>query len=125
MKTLWDRQIAPVDRAVGPLEWRSVRARILKLAVRKRRGLPSRSVSTDAMFELLTIKAAKRRGEPPDVRRVVKLEWLLLRDRLLERKRAVRQATRRRTRPSVNDSKINLWRRRRDWLRSASAGQRA
>ena len=95
-----------------------------KAAVRKRRGLPSRNVPAALVFELLEMKRTKRKGEPPDARRAEWLQWLLLRERLLERKRAERVA-RRRTRPSVNDTKINLWRRRQDWLRIATAGQQA
>jgi hypothetical protein len=122
MKTHWDKRIAPIDRAVGPLEWCSVRGQMRKAAVRKRRGLPSRNVPAAAAFEMLEAKRANRLGELPDARRAERLQWLLLRERLLERKRAERRTARRRTRPSVNDTKINLWRRRQDWLRIAEAG---
>lgn len=123
MKSLWERQIGHVDRAVGPLGWRSVHGQIRKAAIRKRRGLPSRNVPAAAVFEVLEVKRAKRKGELPDARRAEKLQWLLLRERLLERKREARDAARRQARPRVSDTKINLWRRRWDWLRSTIAGQ--
>jgi hypothetical protein len=121
MKTLRESRIAHIDRRVGPLEWRGVRMQMLKAAVRRRRGLPSRNVPAEAVFKLLEMKLTKRKGELPDCQRAEKLQWLLLRERLPDRKRAERQAARRRTRVSGNDTKINLWRRRRDWLRSAGA----
>ena len=125
MKTHWDSRIAPINRAVGPLDWRSVRGQMRKAVVRERRGLPSRNVPAAAVFEMLEAKRANRKGEPPDAQRAERLQRLLLRERLLERKRKVRGTARRRVRPSVNDTKINLWRRRRDWLRSTTAGPQA
>ena len=117
MKTLWERQIAHVDRRVGPLEELSVRRQLRKAAVRKRRGLPSRNMSLEATFDLLHMQLAARKGEYPYLKLAAKLQWGLLRERLLERKRAQRQAARNRKRVSVHDTKINLWRRRREWLR--------
>jgi hypothetical protein len=50
-----------------------------------------------------------------------RLDLEIVRSRLLERKRKQRDAARRRARPSVMDTRINLWRRRREWLRAAEA----
>lgn len=121
MKTLWDKRIAHIDRQVGPLEWRGVRGQLRKAAVRKRRGLPSRDVSLEAAFDQVNLRFAARKGEVPNPDLVAKLQWRLLRERLLERKQMQRDAARRRARPRVSDTKINLWRRRREWLREAQA----
>jgi len=125
MTTLWERRIAHIDRRVGPLELRGIRGRLRKADVRARRGLPSRNVSIEATFDLLELKLATRRGEPLDSDLVAKLQWRLLRERLLERKRASRQAASSRRRVSVDRTKINLWRRRREWLREAEEGSTA
>lgn len=125
MKTLWERRIAHIDRRVGPLDWPGVRRQMLKAAVRRRRGLPSRSVSSEVLDELLAVEIAKARGEPPDPVCAAKLQWMRIRDRLLEHKRAQRADSRRRTRFGVNGTKINLWRRRQQWLREAEAAAQA
>lgn len=123
MTTLWDKRIAHIDRRVGPLEWRGVRGQLRKAAVRKRRGLPSLSVSLEAAFDQMNLRIAARKGEAPNPELLAKLQWRLLRERLLERKRMQRNAARRRVRRSVIDTKINLWRRRREWLREAQAAR--
>jgi hypothetical protein len=92
--------------------WRGARRRLQKAAIRKLRGLPSRDISLELMFDLLEVKRATRRGAPVEPEVVAKLQWRRLRERLLERKRAERLAARRR-RPTVTDTRINLWRRRR------------
>ena len=119
MTTRWERQIAHIDRRVGPLDWVGVRGQLRKAAVRKRRGLPSRNISLEAMFDRLHRQIAARKGEPPDHELAAKLQWQLCRERLLERKRTQRDAARHRTRVSADDTKINLWSRRREWLRMA------
>jgi hypothetical protein len=119
MTTLWERRIAHIDRRVGPLEWRGARRQLLKAAVKKRRGLPSRNIPADVVFDLVGLKVAARKGDPPNREMARKLEWRLLRERMLERKRAALAAARRRVRRSVEDTRINLWRRRQDWLRAA------
>jgi hypothetical protein len=94
-----------------------------KADVRKRLGLPPRHVPAAAVIEMLEAKRANRKGEPPDALRAEQLQWLFLRERLLEQKRVARGAARRRARPSANDTKMNLWRWRRDWLRSTAVGR--
>ena len=111
--------MAHIDRRVGPLEWRSVRSRIRKAAVRARRGLPSRNVSLEVTFELVNLHVAARNGESQDRELAARLQWQLLRERLIERHRTQRDAAHRRRSVSVGTTKINLWRRRRDWLRMA------
>ena len=119
MTTRWERQIAHIERRIRPLEWLGVRGQLRKAAVRKRRKLPSRNISLEAMFDRLHMKIAARKGEPQDRELATKLQWQLCRERLLERKQAQRHAARRRRRVSANETKINLWRRRREWLRMA------
>jgi len=100
--TLWEKRIAHIDRRVGPIEWRGVRGQLRKAAVRKRRGLPSRDVSLEAAFDQVNLRFAAREGEVPNSDLVAKLQWRLLRERLLERKQMQRDAARRRARPRVS-----------------------
>ena len=74
-------------------------------------------MSTDLAFDLLDLHVAKRKGQALDPERAALLQWRLLREGLSERKRAQRRAALRRARVNVNNTKINLWRRRREWLR--------
>lgn len=120
MTKLWERQIAHVDRRIGPLEWRCLRHDLRKAALRRRRGLPSRCKSLEATFEWVKLKALTRMGAQSTPHAALKLEWLALRERMLERKRTAREAARRRTKRNVLDTKINVWRRRQEWLRSLS-----
>ena len=121
MTTLWERRISHVDRRVGPLEYRSLRGRALKAAVKKRRGQPSRNLPLGLVFELLRVKRANREGAPPDLGSTAKLTWRLLRERLLERKRTACDRARMRGNRSADETKIYLWRRRLQWLRAAEA----
>lgn len=125
MMTFWERRIAHIDRPVRPLEWRGARRQLLKAAIKKRRGLPSRDMSFDVMLALVNLKVSRRAGVMPKRELLENLEWRLLRERLLERKRAVREAARRRVGRSFAETKIDLWRRRRDWLRAVQAGPHA
>lgn len=126
MKKLWDRQVAHIDRRIGPLEWLGVRRELRKAAFRKRRGVPSRDMSLEACFDLVDLRLAEQYGElQPDGERAAKLQWRLLRERLLKRRLAQRRAVRSRTRVRRTDTKINLWRRRREWLRDAEEARRA
>lgn len=125
MTKLWDRRIAKIDRRVGPLEWRGVRRQLRRAAHRKRRGLPSRTLPFELVMDRLKLDFSRKLGEKvnPDI--AAKLQWGELRERLLERGRAKRDAARRRARRSVFDTRINVWRRRRDWLRTVQQGQGA
>jgi hypothetical protein len=108
-------------RPIKATHMRSVRGQLLKAEVQARRGLPSRNLPSELVFAKLRLKF-KLGKEDPDAhaaRRLLDLE--IIRSRLLERKRKQSNAARRRASPSVMDTKINLWRRRRDWLKAAEA----
>lgn len=119
MTTLWERQIAHIDRHVGPMEWRSLRSGMRKAVFRARSGLPSRNTSLESTFELLNMQIASRGGEPHDPELAANIQWQRLRERMLERKLTQRAAAHCRRRVSVGTTKINFWQRRRDWLRTA------
>jgi hypothetical protein len=119
MTTLWDRRIRHFDRPIKATRLRCVRRQLLKADVRRRRGLPSGHLPADWVFEKLRLKRAKSGPHAQAARE--RLERARMHDRMLERKRDQRDAARRRARPSVLNTKINLWRRRRDWLRRVEA----
>lgn len=117
---VWRKRIEHIDRPVKVFEFKGLRSRLRKEEVRKRRGLPSRSVSSAVAFESIDIKLCMYRGEVVDPIRIARLEWMRIRERMLERKRGMRRAARRRVWSC--DTTINLWRRRRDWLVAVEAG---
>lgn len=117
MTTNWERSIRHITRSLKPTEFRQVRGRLIKAAVKKRRGLPSRSLPADLVFRRIKLRFQKECV--PDDRLVRELERAVLHTRLMERKRRQRDATRRRARPSALETRIYLWRRRRLWLREA------
>lgn len=121
MTTLWDRQIRHITRAVKPTRMRGVNAQLIKADVQARRGLPSRNLPAELVFEKIRLKL-KPGTEVPEVQAARdQLDWACIHDRMLEHKRKQRDAARRWARPSVLNTKIHLWRRRRDWLRQAEA----
>lgn len=122
--TLWERRISHIDRRVGPLHERPVRKQLRKAAARKRRGLPSRNMSLDLAFRILDLHWVRLRGETPPGAEVARLEWQLLRERVIERKRTQRDAARCRSRVCGNRIKINLWRRRSEWLAEVEESRR-
>lgn len=121
--THWERRISHIVRRVSPLKWKGPRRQRLKAAIKRLRKQPSRNFPSDLLCESLRLEFAKRRGVQPDPDDVRRLEWRLLRHRLLERKRAKRNAARSRVRRSVDTTKIFLWRRRRDWLREVESAR--
>lgn len=116
--TEWDRRIRPFDRTVKPTRMGIVRSRLIKAKVRAVRGLPSRSVLAETVLERLRVRIVLRSSpeDPAALLALAKLERKALHDRLLEHKRSRRQEARRRARPSVLQTGINLWKRRQVWL---------
>jgi len=106
MTTNWDRQVAHLVRPVKPTRLRSLQRQLTKAAVKARRGIPTRDHTEDSMACGTAARCDER----------VRAD---AHDRMLQRKRAQRHAARRHARPSVADTRINLWRRRREWLREA------
>ena len=121
MKTHWDRQIEHIVRPVKPTGLRGLRAQLLKAQVKARRGLPSRNLPADLVVAKIELDLGHQRpaGASGHAQAVDRLERAKAHERMMERKRAQRRAARQRARPSVLDTAINLWRRRREWLREA------
>lgn len=122
MSITWERQIRHIDRPVKPTRLGVLRGRLLKAKVRALRGLPSRSLPSEFVFRELTLRAQRRRGAAQAEAALAQLELEIRRHRLAERRRARRDAARDHRRPRVENTSINLWRRRRDWLREAQTG---
>ena len=125
--TSWERRIRNIDRKVKPtaIAKLGLRGRLLKDKVKKRRGLPSRSLPIELVLERLNIEFRDRHeDEAGEVAcQLGRLERAYMHERLMERKRRRRDAARRRARPSSTDSCIYLWRRRREWLRDVEANR--
>ena len=120
MTTIWERRIGHIDRKVKPtaVGKLGLRGRMLKAKVKKRKGSPSRSLPIKLVLERLAIKFESQTGGPDVAGRVDRLRRAEMHERLMERKRRQRHAARRRSRPSVADTCIYLWRRRQQWLRN-------
>lgn len=121
MGTFWERQIRHIDRPVKPTRLGELRGRLLKVKVRARRGLPSRDLPNELVFKRITLKLQQRSGSPQAAEALAHLDLVILRYQLGERQRARREAARRRRRPRVENTRINIWQRRRDWLREVEA----
>jgi hypothetical protein len=127
MMTIWERRIGHIDSKVKPtaIGKLGLRGRLLKARVKKRRGLPSRSLPIELVLERMAIKFESQTDGLGDDGRVDRLHRVEMHERLMECKRRQLAAARQRARPSVADTRIYLWRRRREWLRrveSTSSG---
>ena len=100
MMTMWERSIRHITRTVKPAALRLVRAVMIKAAVKKRRSLPSRSLPSELVFQRMKLRFQKGGVAGDQLAR--KLEYAVLRTRLMERKRERRDAARRKARPSVS-----------------------
>jgi hypothetical protein len=121
MSIVWQQRIRHFDRPVKNRHMKTFRSQMLKAAVKKRRGKPSGNHSGEYVFASLSLRREARRGKSDPASAAAaarKLLWLRLRERMLEKKRAERRAAQRRRRPSVTDTRINLARHRREYLRS-------
>ena len=127
MSIVWDQRIRHFDRPIKRRHYRRLKSRQRKSVWRATRGLPSRNRPWALVTEGLRIKILTKRDTPSQeelVKRRMRLEWELLRSRLLERKRCERAKTRHR-KIAVDRTCINLWKRRRDWLKAVkSSGDR-
>jgi len=124
MGITWERQIRHIDRPVKPTKLGVLRGQLIKAKVRALRGLPSRNLPGEFVFRKIRLRAQLRLGAPQAAQDMAQLELAIRRYRLAERRRAKRDAARRR-RPRVENTSIYLWRRRRDWLREAEADDSA
>lgn len=124
MMTIWERRIRHIDRRVKPtaVARLGLRGSLLKAKTKKLRGLPSRNLPIELVFERLSIKFEDQKTTGPDAGgRVDRLRRAEMHERLMERKRRQRSAARRRVRPSVEETCIYLWRRRLEWLREVES----
>lgn len=122
MGSFWERRIRHIDRPVNPIRLGALRGQLLKAKVRALRGLPSRNLPSEFVFRRITLRAQQRRGSLQAAEGLAQLELAILRYRLAERRRAKRDAARRHRRRRVENTSINLWRRRRDWLLAVDPG---
>lgn len=117
MSIVWDRRIRHISRPVKPTRLGNLRGRMRKAEVRARRGHPSRNLPSDLVFKRIALRAQRRLGLQQAADALARLDLDITRYRLAERRRAKREAARRMRRPRLENTVINLWRRRRDWLR--------
>lgn len=117
MSIVWQQRISHFDRPVKRSRMRSLGIRLsaLKQDVREKRGYPSNGHSSEYTFARLRCQVAKRRGK--DVAAIeARLEFMRLRERMLSKKQQEKRITKRRRRPSVSDTGINLAKRRREFI---------
>jgi hypothetical protein len=107
----------PINRVANHRLLRSIDRQTLRAAVKARRGTPSGNHSSHYVVAMasLALRRAQRR-ENNSAAAAKQLLWLRLRERMLEKKRAARHASSTRRRPSVNDTRINLARRKREYV---------
>lgn len=114
----WEKRIRDFDHQVGRSMRTRLDARLKKIKVKERSGKPSRSLPHELLFEMLRARLNHRVGQIDDesyALRKVRFEMRNIRDRMQERKRAIREAARpRRYRREFTN--ILLWQRRRKWL---------
>jgi len=113
---IWDRRIRRICRPVKPTRLGNLRGRKRRAEVKARRGLPSRDLPSDLVFRRIKLRTQIRLGLRQAADALARLDLDIMRYRLTERQRAKREAAQRRRRPRVENTVINLWRRRRDWL---------
>ncbi len=115
MGIVWEQRIWHVDRPIKRRNRRYAAKWLREDARRETKGLPSRNIDGELVFARLRLQMAIRVGETGDpeiARQLARVDFEVLRRRLLERKRKVLARVRAR---KVTEDKtcINLWRRRR------------
>jgi hypothetical protein len=124
---VWNQRIKHVDRPIKRRHHRCVAKCLREEAWRKAKGLPSRSIDGHLFLARVRLRLACRVNEiedPEIVRKLSRLDFEVLRSRLLERKRKALARVRGR-KVTEDRTCINLWRRRRDWLALVNADQEA
>ncbi len=114
MSIIWEQGIKHFNRPVRRLAARRARKTLRQLELRKRRGMPSRPLSSEAVDDGLRQWHEFLSPEQLAQIKVLK-ERRLIRSWLLERKLQALGAIRAR-RVTEQKTCINLWRRRRMWL---------
>ena len=127
MSIVWEQRIRHFDRPIEHRHLRHLKARQRKQVRRETRKLPSRDLPWALVLKALRLdtmtKRTTRSREDLNIFRM-RLEWEHIRSRVLERKRRERAMIRRR-KVTGDRTCINLWKRRRDWLKTIeSSGDR-
>ncbi len=125
MSIVWDQRIRHVDRPAKRRHWPQLAKSLRDEKRRKARGLPSRSIDAQLFIARMRLRLASWEGqtEDPDIsRKRARLDFEVLRSRLLERKRQALARVRAR-KVTPDRTCINLWRRRRAWLDLVNADQ--
>ncbi len=121
MIRVWQQRIRHFDRSLKPLERLRVRKGSRQRALREWRARPSRALPLELVFEELRMHRGRGAESSEDrIRRRAKLEFAVVRTRLLERKRNALAKIRAR-RITKQTSGINLWRTRIQWLADVEA----
>ncbi len=127
MGIVWDQRIRHVDRPAKRRHWRRMAKCLRDESRRKARGLPSRNIDAQLFIARVRLQLASRVDQTEDseiVRKRARVDFEVLRSRLLERKR--KALARVRARKVTEDRTcINLWHRRRAWLDLVNADQEA
>ena len=125
MSLVWEQRIQHFDRPIKRSHYRYLKSGQRKSVWRATRGLPSRNRPWALMAEELRhnilSKHTSASQEELKMRRM-RLEWELMRSRLLERKRRERAMIRHR-KVTADRTCINLWKRRRDWLKMVASSR--
>ncbi len=127
MGIVWEQRIRHVDRPIKRRYRRRAAKWLREEARRKTKGLPSRNIDGELLFAKLRLQRASNVGQTEDpeiARQLARLDFEVLRSRLLERKREALALVRAR-KVSADRTSINLWRRRRAWLDRVNADQEA
>ena len=123
MGIVWEQRIRHFDRPIKRRHFRRVAKWLREESRRKTKGLPSRNVDGELFFAKLRLRMSSRVGqtEDPEIAcQLARLDFEVLRSRLLERKRQARARVRARQ-VTADRTCINLWRRRRTWLDQVNA----
>jgi hypothetical protein len=116
MSIVWEQRIRHFDRPVKLHHHPYLKAGQRRSMSREIRGLPSRNWPSALVIESLRITARRGTASQEESERCqMRLEYELLRSRLLERKRHERAMIRHR-KVTADRTCINLWKRRRAWL---------
>ena len=119
MGIVWDRSIRHVHRKLKRRDYRLVASSDRATRHPARMGLPSRGLPAELGFEFVKVRVALKTAPSEEMeRRSRVLQSELLRSRLLERKRGLRDAVRHR-KITRDRTCIYLWKRRRNWMVAA------
>ena len=121
MSIVWDQRIRHTDRKVKRRDYRLLATSDREMRRRERSGVPSRAVPSELAFEGIWIRIDARTKTPAEIlARKIGFELKLIRSRMLERKRRMKDLVR--SRKITRDRTcIYLWKRRREWLAMAEA----